>query len=642
MADLVIIGIAFPTESNGQIFHQIDTGQVWAYLNSAWSPITGGEASTLDAPISIFINGVNRNANIKLTSVSIKNNITSKVDTASFMFYDHGDYAIRPDVGYQVDIFSYDTNDKIFSGEIIKIKTEDETQGLLQFQYTIQCVDYTKRLAKRLIIEDYTSQKAGDIIKDIIDNYYNEFSYINVEDGPTIDFVSFNYMTGDNCIRKICSLTGYDWYVDYNKDIHFFLPATDYTPYVIFESGDDYTEYIEITADNKYLDFGIKLNGQWPWTDAMNFTIIIPEGNYTLGATEADAGSLCKAIYDAIIAQAYSIRLFMDEIRVVNNKFRIAAKWGLLNDDFKFYCHSGANSHRSMATILGFKDKDYLVHGDVTAKYFEGEYDVFEVPYTRGNYTNLSINKDKSNYKNKIYLQGSSYLEAYTGDIQVADGEQTTFNLAYEPHSPIVISVDTGGGYVVKTHGIDNIDTSGYDFVINYSEKCIRNLDLAKLTAGHIIKTTYYKKIKTIVYEEDTDSQLFIKEIEGGNGIYEYKFNDDTIADLATARDRISAEIDDFKNPLISGSFITNQYGYEAGQILRIKFPSYGFISYALKVQSVIIKPKIPANSANRFYVEYNVQFQSFDRSFDDFLINMYSNSVNKEIVVKGDEKLTT
>jgi hypothetical protein len=506
MADLVILksGQVPPTAINGQQWLQADTGQLWAYLNDKWSPITGGRGFDIINPLSIFIGGLNRTCATKLGSLKINNQITSKVDTCSFTLYNDGDSVIRPEVGEQIDIFEYGTSTKIYSGEISKIKQSQESLLNNYFSFSISSTDYTKRLSKRLVTKEYTNEFAGDIIKDIIDTYYTEFSYINVQEGPKIDYVAFNLVTGLNAIKKIAKLSGYDWYVDPTKDIHFFLPATNYAPYELYDDNDT-----KIESDH---------------------------------------------------------------------------------------------------------------------------------------YFNLKINRDKANYRNKIYLQGGYYTEAFNDDIQVADGEQTTFNLAYEPYSPVAVYVDTGSGYVQKTLGVDNIDTSGYDFVVNQTEKCVRNLDLATLNAGNKIKVTYNKRIKIIVEDENTTSQSDIQSREGGDGIYEYKLNDDTIASIASANERIDAEIADYKDPQVSGSFITDQPGYQAGQIIKtyLKTWGYDYDDNEFKIQTVTITPKTPKGEDERSFVEYKIVFRSFERSFEQFLLNMYDNSTNKEIVVKGDEKLIT
>ncbi|MCW8831096.1 MAG: hypothetical protein OQK32_06185, partial [Gammaproteobacteria bacterium] len=299
MADLVILfsgqGDNFPTAAQGQMALQANTGQLWGYLNNSWTSITGGSPFNVEVPMSVFINGYNRDCSIKNGSLKIQNKITSKVDTCTFVLTDNGDLTIKPEVGNQIDVFDYNSTSKIYSGEISTItQSEEQAEGLYRFQYQISSVDYTKRLEKRLVTKDYTNEKAGDIIKDIIDTYYNEFSYINVEDGPIIDYVSFSYIAGNNAIKKIAKLSGYDWYVDHIKDIHFFLPSTNYASYQITENCEKYI----ITNNNKYIDFKVGAFG-----GGTTYAAIVATGEYTRGDTDADSGSLCEAIKNALVAQ---------------------------------------------------------------------------------------------------------------------------------------------------------------------------------------------------------------------------------------------------------------------------------------------------------------------------------------------------
>lgn len=76
--------------------------------------------------------------------------------------------------------------------------------------------------------------------------------------------------------------------------------------------------------------------------------------------------------------------------------------------------------------------------------------------------------------------------------IFVADGSQTSFTLDYKPKD-LAVSVDTGGGYVSKTLGVENlVDESSVQFVYNFQEKVVRNGSHATLSAGHKIKFVYY------------------------------------------------------------------------------------------------------------------------------------------------------
>jgi hypothetical protein len=501
MADLFLFDkIENIIKQEGQCTIDPITGQTWAYLGTQWTPVTGGQPFTFQNPVTIFISGNLRNENIKHQSLKINNVLTNKIDTASFIFWDDGDSSIKPEVGEQVDIFEFKTNTKIFGGEISQITQTQEIPGNhTRFVYNISCTDYTKRLHKRLVTETYTNQKAGDIIKDIINTYFNEFSTINVADGPTLDSVQFNYVYADDAIKKIAKLSNYDWYVDYVKDVHFFLPATNYAPYSLTEN---------------------------------------------------------------------------------------------------------------VASSGHFKD--------------------------------LKITRDKTRYRNTIYLQAGYELTPVNDDIQVADGERTNFNLAFEPYSPVRAYVDTGSGFVEKTVGIDNIDTSGKDFVVNQTEKALKNLDLAKLNSGDILKVTYNKRVRLIVTDNDPTSISDIQAREGGDGVYEFKIQDDTIDTLDAARERTAAEINDYKDPIISGTFITDQFGYKAGQILQVNLPNWGYGSKEYKIQSVTIQPMTSFGVDNRAYLKITVKFATFEAGWNEFILGIYNQSSNKEIIVKGDEKLTT
>src|SRR6185295_19222332 len=45
---------------------------------------------------------------------------------------------------------------------------------------------------------------------------------INMETGPTLEHVIFNYRTAAESFNDLGELTGFTWYIDYNKVLHFF------------------------------------------------------------------------------------------------------------------------------------------------------------------------------------------------------------------------------------------------------------------------------------------------------------------------------------------------------------------------------------------------------------------------------------
>jgi hypothetical protein len=167
----------------------------------------------------IKINDTDRTSLVEWSSIQILDAITNEVDTLSFnikVFYD-GDFI--PEVGKEVEVT--DDGTTIFAGEIVRVTKEAEGSGWLT--YNIYCEDYTYELDKNLVFDTYENQDVSDIVKAIIDDYCDGFTYTNVDTtGIELDYILFNYEQPSKCIQRLAEMVGYDWYVDYDKDIHFF------------------------------------------------------------------------------------------------------------------------------------------------------------------------------------------------------------------------------------------------------------------------------------------------------------------------------------------------------------------------------------------------------------------------------------
>jgi len=452
-------------------------GQVYIRLGDNWIPFAGGDPATFKK-ITIFIKGIDKTAIVRAKSLSITDAITSQVDTCSFIL-DDLDGTNRPHEGDEVIIYYGDPPVKIFAGEIQSAPQSQICPGT--YKYSVSCADYSRMLDKKRVVETYSDKSCKYIIEDIIASYAPEFTTFNVQDGPTIYYIAFNYKTPMDCLRELARLSGFDWYVDYDMDIHFFASETNSAPYELNETA------------------------------------------------------------------------------------------------------------------------------------------------SSGRFKNLQIRIDKSQLRNRIYVRGGYYLSSLFEQEIVADGEQLEFPLAYEPHAPLSVYVDT----VEKSLGIDNIDTAGKDFVYNATEKTIKNLDLAGLTDGQVLKVKYRYKIPIIVIEDDEDSQAALKAMEGGDGIYEYLIVDESLGTLEAARDRVQAELRQYANALIEGSFITDQDGYRSGQLLPVNIPTRGIESQYL-IQTVTKK------SIGGGYLEYSVKFATLLTGLTDFLISLWQAS--QKIYSRDDE----
>ena len=189
--------------------------------------------------ITVKIAGVDRTEYIDARSLSIIDELTSRVNSASFAFICN-DIALSPIAGQAVLI--EEGSNKLFSGRILTKEEDFLPPNLLKYQ--VECIDNTRDLDKKLVIESYLNEKAGDIIKDIITKYTSGFTTIHVSDGPTITRIAFDYIQVSEAITKIAETCGYEWYVDYDKDIYFFL-KTDYpAPFQLDDDQENYKDLI--------------------------------------------------------------------------------------------------------------------------------------------------------------------------------------------------------------------------------------------------------------------------------------------------------------------------------------------------------------------------------------------------------------
>lgn len=192
--------------------------------------------------LKVTINGVDRSANINARSLSITNALSDEVDSCYFEF-ETTDIAEKPTESQEVIIA--DGTERIFAGHITSAPEIEQVGNLI---YNVECVDYQRLLDKHLVIEKYENMNAGDIVKDLIGKYTKGFTTVSVETGLTVKYIAFNYKYVSECLKELADLTGYHWYADYSKDIHFFDEFKYNAPFPIDDNSTDF-EGLEIQAD---------------------------------------------------------------------------------------------------------------------------------------------------------------------------------------------------------------------------------------------------------------------------------------------------------------------------------------------------------------------------------------------------------
>lgn len=174
----------------------------------------------------ITIAGIDRTADILLDDFSIEQALTSDEDSFSFTVWS----GAKPTTGQEVIVTQDDI--KYFAG-IIDRADDDPIGGGITF-YKCQARDYTFLLDRKLVVETYENLSASDIFLNIASLYCTDFTVTGVQpNAPTVEYIRFDYVSPSECFKELCKYVGWEWYPDYDKDLHFFESFAELAPVVL-------------------------------------------------------------------------------------------------------------------------------------------------------------------------------------------------------------------------------------------------------------------------------------------------------------------------------------------------------------------------------------------------------------------------
>jgi hypothetical protein len=235
---------------------------------------------------------------------------------------------------------------------------------------------------------------------------------------------------------------------------------------------------------------------------------------------------------------------------------------------------------QALRRICELSGRNWYIDYDKDIHYFplDATNAPFDIDSDNARYSNLRVYKDSSQLKNRVYVRGGTKLSDFTTYSVKGDGQMRTFVLPDKPHE---ISATVND--VTKSVGIKHIDTSGFDWYVNYQEKYLEQDGGASvLTSSDVLKVTYKYQIPILVAIEDTDS---IEE----NGVHEFAIFDKNIRTTGSARERAKAELIDYANDLVEMSFNTTTTGFFSGQYMHIELNDYDLDDDYI-IQSVVAR----------------------------------------------------
>lgn len=187
--------------------------------------------------ITVEINSVDRNDHIIWETLNVKLNLTNLVDTATFSIRKYGSRSYTPAVDDEVIV--YDGAVKIFGGSILRINEKVESiEGVI---YSIECVDWSNEFNSQLVSKTYENKSIEYIIDDIVTNFTDgTFTTTNVTAPFIITNIVFNQVKPIECLKRLAKVVNKQWYIDPDKDIHFFAKFTELAPYDLEDDSGNY------------------------------------------------------------------------------------------------------------------------------------------------------------------------------------------------------------------------------------------------------------------------------------------------------------------------------------------------------------------------------------------------------------------
>lgn len=211
--------------------------------------------------MQILINGVDRTDRVQFGGrmIQINDNLNQRRDTCSFQVKRAPGQEWRPSLNEEVIITVDDT--RVFGGIIVAVDTRVELVD--RTVYDVSCSDFTQVLDRKLILERFKDKTVAEIIDFCLDKYDIEgFTMDGVVADVKIKSITFNRIYFSEVLEQLAKVTGYSWYVDYFKDIHFFPKNQELAPFNLTDTSNNYLwESLQIRRDLTQLRNIIYLEG---------------------------------------------------------------------------------------------------------------------------------------------------------------------------------------------------------------------------------------------------------------------------------------------------------------------------------------------------------------------------------------------
>lgn len=198
-----------------------------------------------------------------------------------------------------------------FAGILATVKEVEQDPNT--FEYQVVGGNYKQWFDRHLVSDFYAQQNADAIVKSIVSVYCPGFTTNNVQSAPVVAARNIDYKTPSSSIKALTNLLAWNFYIDYAKDVHFFLSETIQSPLTnnALNADTDLTSFGDLVLEengtqvkNRIIakEFKVMSENQVPiyiTADGQNDTFTLPQ---------EPAGTSSKYISVSVGGVAYTVK----------------------------------------------------------------------------------------------------------------------------------------------------------------------------------------------------------------------------------------------------------------------------------------------------------------------------------------------
>lgn len=217
---------------------------------------------------TLVIAGVNHLPFYKSNSVKIKEQLR-KTNVMNFQTVVL-DFADAPQQGSEV-VFK-DGSRFLFAGFISRVDPTETGKGQ-QYKFNLEVSDYSYIFNSKIARRAYSNMTLKAIAEDLIDTYVGAsygFTTTNIDTGPLIETISFDHLSIRKCFEKLSKLTGYVWWVDYEKNVYFKTQQSELAPETFTDASTN-LESVAIAYDTSQVRNSVIVIGSSDGVESLDY-----------------------------------------------------------------------------------------------------------------------------------------------------------------------------------------------------------------------------------------------------------------------------------------------------------------------------------------------------------------------------------